>query len=77
MADDYQTFTITGSEDAQEYRVANKLELRYSEANGNEPDTLLVMQPVVSGFELSQPDCPKPFAVLEDEFYDVFTTVGL
>jgi len=74
--DDYQTFVLSdeldGPDGSYQYRVVNKLQLRYSLANGNEPDTLLVMQPVLSGFQLADPDAPKPFAVLEDEFDDIF-----
>jgi hypothetical protein len=74
LDDGYQTFR-TKSGDEQEWRVVNKLKLHYSIQNGNEPDTVLLMQPVLSGFAMTQTDAPKPFLVLEEEFHDIFLAV--
>lgn len=76
--DDYQTFVRaddTNDDNLQEWRVISKLELHYSEANGNEPDTIYILEPVLSGFELTSDDAPKTCAVLESEFEDIFQIV--
>jgi hypothetical protein len=78
---DFVCFTLkqtplTENEDtAQQWRIVSKLKLHYSEANGNEPDTIFILQPVLSGFEISQPDSPKAFAVLEEEFDEILAAV--
>ncbi|RPJ82470.1 MAG: hypothetical protein EHM18_15625 [Acidobacteria bacterium] len=74
LNDGYQTFR-TKSGDTQEWRVVNRLMLHYSIENGNEADKVLLMQPVLSGFAMTQTDAPKPFLVLEDEFHDIFLAV--
>jgi len=75
LDDGYQTFRFKDSGNEQEWRVVNRLLLHYSKANGNEPDNALLMQPVLSGFAMSESNAPKPFLVLEDEFHDIFLAV--
>jgi len=76
MADkdnDFVAFTRKG-DDAEapiEWRIISKIKLVYSSENGNEPDTIYILQPVLSGFEMVADDAPKPFAVLESEFDDI------
>ena len=73
---DFVTFRLKGDTDEQpEWRIVSKIKLVYSEENGNEPDTIYILQPVLSGFETVRDDAPKPFAVLEDEFDDILSAV--
>lgn len=80
MADDdndFVSFThkTDPAEEPQQWRVVSKISLHYSEQNGNEPDNIFIMQPVLSGFEMVADDAPKAFAVLEEEFDDIFQAV--
>jgi hypothetical protein len=79
MADkdnDFVTFRLKSDTDEQpEWRIVSKIKLVYSEENGNEPDTIYILQPVLSGFEQVADDAPKAFAVLEDEFDDILSAV--
>jgi hypothetical protein len=76
--DEYQTF-VEKSEaeqsDRLEWRIVSKIKLHYSAENGNEPDTIYILQPVLSGFELVKDDAPKAFAVLEEEFDSILQAV--
>ena len=79
MADkdsDFVTFRLkSDTDEAPEWRIVSKIKLVYSEQNGNEPDTIYILQPVLSGFEMVADDAPKAFAVLECEFDDVLAAV--
>ncbi len=50
MADkdsDFIPFRLKGDDDsAPEWRIISKIKLVYSEENGNEPDTIYILQPV-------------------------------
>ena len=69
------SFLKKESDETVEWRVVSKLLLHYSVDNGNEPDTIYIMQPVLAGFEMVKDDAPKAFAVLDEEFYDIFKGV--
>jgi len=79
MADrdnDYVTFRLKADgDDAPEWRIVSKVKLVYSAENGNEPDDIYLLQPILSGFEMVADDAPKAFAVLSDEFDDILAAV--
>ena len=65
---DYQTFVKKGT--PFEWRVVNKLELHYK---FGDTATIYILQPLLSGFDLTDPASPKALAVLNSEFSDIFT----
>ena len=73
---DFVPFRLKGDDDDKpEWRITAKLQLVYSTENGNEPETIYILQPILSGFEMVADDAPKPFAVLESEFEDILAAV--
>ena len=79
MADkdsDFIPFRLkSDTDEAPEWRIISKIKLVYSEENGNEPDTIYILQPVLTDFDRMADDAPKAFAVLEDEFDSILAAV--
>ena len=50
---DIQKFRVLHEAPTPLWRVVSRVKLVYSEQNGNEPDIIYILQPIVSGFELA------------------------